>query len=487
MSKLKRLLRAMSHLKDRILVLIFLVICVIVYSVISIRSHEQFQTFGWDLGYFDQLIWKVSRGIYPFSTLSQVNLLAGHFAPILFLFAPLYWIWSDPRMLLIAQSALMVFAAWPLYLLAFEKTQNKLFSFVVVFSYLFFIGTQWSILNEFHEITVVPLFLAMIFYALEKSKKVMFWLGIIGLFFAKEEIAILVAAIGLMIFLYFKKKKLGISLVIFSFLFFFFLTNFFMPAISEKGIYQHEHLSSVAKTPQEFLLKIIVDPFFALRSLVTPPEKIKTLASSLLSFSLLPIFAPLGILLPLIEQFLIRFLYTGPQYTFWQNVNHHAAPTAILLAISSIYGATALIKKVHLSKKRLLQIITVLIFVTIVGQDILFKAPIHSIFKKQFYETQPWMRDNSILLTKVNDFSPDVSVATQNSLFPHLSQREKIYLLPELNDAEFIMIDLHDGPNKYAPLSRNEMKELIDGLTVDGKFTIVDKQGEAVLLQRSNK
>jgi uncharacterized membrane protein len=260
-----------------------------------------------------------------------------------------------------------------------------------------------------------------------------------------------------------------------------------MPAISEKGIYQHEHLSSVAKTPQEFFLKIVVDPLFALRSLVTPPEKIKTLASSLLSFSLLPIFAPLGILLPLIEQFLIRFLYTGPQYTFWQNVNHHAAPTAMLLAISSIYGATTLIKKVHLSEKRLLQIITILIFATIIGQDILFKAPIHSIFKKQFYETQSWMKDNSILLTKVNSFSPDVSVATQNSLFPHLSQREKVYLLPELKDAEFLMVDLHDGPNKYAPLSFNEMKELIDGLTADGKFTIVDEQGEAVLLQRSNK
>lgn len=472
---------------DKKILFLFLIFCCVLYSFIAITSHNHFQTFGWDLGYFDQLIWKVSRGIYPFSTLSQVNLLAGHFAPILFLFAPLYWIWSDPRVLLIAQSVLMVLAAWPLYLLAFEKTQNKLFSFTVVFSYLFFIGTQWSILNEFHEITVVPLFLTIVFYALEKGKKVMFWLGIIGLFFAKEEIAILVAAIGLMIFFYFKKKKLGISLMIFSLLFFFFLTNFFMPAISEKGIYQHEHLSSVAKTPQEFLLKIVVDPFFALRSLVTPPEKINTLASSLLSFSLLPIFAPLGILLPLIEQFLIRFLYTGPQYTFWQNVNHHAAPTAMLLAISSIYGATVLIKKIHLSKSRILRIIAVFIFAATVGQDILLKAPIHSIFKKQFYETQSWMKDNSILLTKVNGFSPDVPIATQNSLFPHLSQREKIYLLPELKDAEFIMVDLHDGPNKYAPLSYNEIKELIGGFTIDGKFTIIDKQGEAVLLQRSNK
>ena len=32
-------------------------------AFLSIRNHELYQTFGWDLGFFDQLIWQASRGI----------------------------------------------------------------------------------------------------------------------------------------------------------------------------------------------------------------------------------------------------------------------------------------------------------------------------------------------------------------------------------------------------------------------------------------
>ena len=68
-------------------VIFIILVTGIIYSYISVTSHIHFQTFGWDLGYFDQLIWKISKGVYPYSTLSEVNILAGHFAPILFLFA----------------------------------------------------------------------------------------------------------------------------------------------------------------------------------------------------------------------------------------------------------------------------------------------------------------------------------------------------------------------------------------------------------------
>ncbi len=213
------------------IIFFFLGFCSLVYIIISVSSHNHFQTFGWDLGYFDQLIWKISQTIYPYSTLSMVNLFAGHFSPIIFVYAPLYWIFSDPRMLLIAQTIQMVFAGYFLYLLSFSKTKNILFSFSVLISYLFFLGTQWSILNEFHEMTIVPLFLVLFFYSLEQNKKWLFWLSIVGLLLTKEEISLLVASLGLTIWLYFQKKRLGLFLFVSSVIFFFFLTSFFIPVI----------------------------------------------------------------------------------------------------------------------------------------------------------------------------------------------------------------------------------------------------------------
>ncbi len=472
---------------DKKILFLFLIFCSIIYSFIAVTSHNHFQTFGWDLGFFDQLIWKASQGIFPLSTLNNVNILANHFSPILFFYVPFYWLWSDPRALLISQAFLVVFAAWPLYLLAYYKTKNIFFSFAIIFSYVFFIGTQWSILNEFHETTIVPLFLSLIFLGLEKKKLLMFWIAMIGLFLVKEEFMLLISSLGLTIFWYFKRRKMGIFLTVFPLIFFFFLTGFFMPVISEKGVYQHEHLSSIAKSPQDFIFKIVTDPIFAGKSLVTPPEKIKTLILSLLSFAILPIFAPLGILLPLIEQFLVRFLYTGPQYTYWQNVNHHAAPVAILLPIASIYGALFLERKLKFSKKKFFAFLALILLVATISQDIILKAPIHSIFKKSFYETLPWMRDNNQILLEAKRIPSDIPIATQNSMFPHLSQREKIYLLPEVKDAEFLVVDFHNGPNKYAPLSQVEMVNFINRLINSGQFEVIKQIGEAILLKRSTK
>ena len=153
---------------DLIILAFFLFAVFLIYSIIAVSSHNHFQTFGWDLGYFDQIVWKLNRLQYPFSTLNNVNFLANHFSPVLLVNAFLYIFWSDPRMLLVAQSFFVVAAAYPLYLLAKAETKSVLFSFSIVFSFLFFIGTQWSILNEFHETTYIPLLLALFFLALNR-------------------------------------------------------------------------------------------------------------------------------------------------------------------------------------------------------------------------------------------------------------------------------------------------------------------------------
>lgn len=463
-------------------VVIFLIaVFIFIYATISIISHDHFQTFGWDLGYFDQVIWKVNKGIFPFSTLSHVNLLAGHFTPILFLYALLYSLWTDPRMLLLAQAIVVVSAAIPLYILSFKKSGSRIFSFAIVIAYLLFIGTQWSILNEFHEATVAPLFLILIFYALEMKHKKIFWLSLLGLLATKEEMALLCAAIGAMMYFHFKQKISGAIIFIFSTVFFFFLTGFFMPAISESGAYYHPHLSSVAKTPGEFTLKILTNPFFAIKSLVTPPEKVSLIIQSLLSFGILPLFAPLPILLPLLEQFLIRLLYSGPQFTMWQNTNHHAAPAAMLLAISSVYAAILLKKRVKRLKKRYWLVISIWLLSVTLILDIIQKSPIHSILKTQLYETSDWMRDNYNVLKKVPS---EVPVAAQNSLLPHLSQRNKVYLLPEIYDAQYVVVDLVDGPNKFSPLTKTELENLMDELIKDNLFTIEYTSGSAYLLRK---
>lgn len=473
---------------DKQVLLVWLFVSACLYAFIAVTTHNHYLTFGWDTGFFDQLIWQSSHFMFAFSSLNKVNILANHFSPILFLYAPLYWIWSDPRAILIAQAFVVVFAVYPLFLLSKELTKHTLFSFAVVFSYLFFLGTQWSILNEFHELTAAPIFIAITFYGLVKKKDLYFWIGIVGLLGTKEEMALLVASIGLTVAWFFKRKKLGYLLSVCSFAFFFFLTMVFMPAISEKGTYQHSHLSAVAKTPQEFTKKMFTDPVFVLTSLVTPAEKIETLVVSFVSFAFIPLFAPLGILIPVGEQFLMRFLYSGGQFTTWRNVNHHAAPIAMLLPIASVFASYEINKrlKIHSRKtdKTYLILACALVLATL-AQDILLKAPIHSLLKPQFYETYDWMGNNDAMVEELVRISPQGPVAAQNSMHARISQRKDAYLLPEIADAEYLLVDFRDGPNKFAPLYKTGMKDMIDQRIAEGTFSIYKSQGDAMILVRN--
>ena len=81
----------------------------------ALMRHKHYLTTGFDLGIFDQVVHAYSRFEAPIVPLKApgYNLLGDHFHPILVLWAPLYWIWEDPRMLLLAQELLLALSSIP--------------------------------------------------------------------------------------------------------------------------------------------------------------------------------------------------------------------------------------------------------------------------------------------------------------------------------------------------------------------------------------
>lgn len=451
-----------------------IVIVGLVYSFISIQTHNHFQTFGWDLGFFDQIIWKASRGdIAAYSTIAKENLLADHFQVVLYFVAPFYWITNDIRSILVVQAFLVTVAAWPLYWLSKKITGHLFFSFAIICSYLFFIGTQWTVLNEFHQMAFAPLFLSILFYALHTNNIRLSGIGMLGLIATKEEMSLLVSSLGALIWLYYRWKIAGILTTLAGVGVFFLLIYAVMPALSVRGTYSHFDFGDAGYTPVDVVTKTLNNPLFFFQSMVSPPVKLQTVFQSYAAFGFLPLLSPV-FQIPIIEQFVTRFIYAGPQFTKWVNVNHHAAPLGILFAVSVIYAFRS-------SSKRTYTLVAIYLISASILQDILLHAPIHSVFKKTLYETSDWMRNNNEVLRRVPD---NASVAAQNSLVPHLSQRNEIYILPELSEAQYVVVDLHDGPNKFAPFQQAEMKAYIEALITSGRYGISVQKGEAMLLQR---
>lgn len=460
--------------------IIFLIILIftIIYSLISLASHNHFQTFAWDLGFFDQIIWKASRADFiSYSTIAHENLLADHWQPVLYLLAPLYLVRSDVRIILVAQSFLVVVAVYPLYQIAISVSKNILFSLALAVAYLLFLGTQWTILNEFHQNAFVPLFLSIIFYSLHFKNKIWYWLAILGLLFTKEEWSLLVASLGIVVAVKYKLIATGLKTVFLGIIMFFSLVYFVMPFFSVQGKYSHFNFGEAGFTPIDVIKKITLEPSFLIKSMISPSVKLKTVFESFFAFGFLPL-SNLTLLIPIIQQFVTRFIYSGPQFTKWTNVNHHAAPLGILLAVSTAYSVT----KYYHSKKILTLIGIYLLFFAVL-QDFILKGPLNSIFKADLYKTHDWMIDNYQVLKLIPQ---DVSVAAQNSLVPHLSQRNQIYLLPEVKDAEYIMIDYHEGPNKYAPLNITQMEECERYILRSGQYEIISQINLAKLFKRKN-
>ncbi|MGD8599156.1 MAG: DUF2079 domain-containing protein, partial [Anaerolineae bacterium] len=93
------------------------------FGVLTIQQHNAFQTTAFDLGNVDQAVWNTRHGrLFHMTNIEGLtNRLGTHVEPILLPLSLLYFVWSDPRLLLFVQTGVIALGAWPVYLLAKRK------------------------------------------------------------------------------------------------------------------------------------------------------------------------------------------------------------------------------------------------------------------------------------------------------------------------------------------------------------------------------
>lgn len=91
------------------------------FAVLSVLRYRTFATGRFDLGNMVQAVWSVAHGgLFETTDLSgqQFSRLGAHVDPILALFAPMWWVWPSPEMLLVAQATIVASGVFPAYWLA---------------------------------------------------------------------------------------------------------------------------------------------------------------------------------------------------------------------------------------------------------------------------------------------------------------------------------------------------------------------------------
>lgn len=169
------------------------------FAALSALRHEAFITGRFDLGNMVQAVWSTAHG-HPLRMTSlhgnQISRLAAHVDPILVLFAPLWWIWPSPHMLLAVQAVVIALGAIPVFLLARKHLTSPRAALGFALAYLLYPATGWLTLNEFHPVALAAPLLLFAFWYLDEERLLPFALFALAAAACKEEIALVVAGFG---------------------------------------------------------------------------------------------------------------------------------------------------------------------------------------------------------------------------------------------------------------------------------------------------
>lgn len=388
----------------------------------------------------------------------------------------LYWFTENERVLLLFQATILSAAVFPIWLIA-RRYLPKILAMVMAFIYIDFIGIQAVAVYDFHEMSLLPFLLAWLFYFLQKEKWIYYFVFLFLGLAVREHVGFLLSTLGIYIWLAKRSWKVALATVVISLTWSISAIKIFMPALGQNGyssfIQENDSLESA-------LIGYLTNPQSILGNFFLPILKTQTLIWSLVSFGLVPI-----IYLPLMPtsffQFATRFL-DQLHPVRWTLFFHYSAELAVLLAVATIFGCVIILQKFR-SIKYIALILAILLMFVHVGTNFFLDSPLKNLLKPQFYKHQSWMDNTRLVLAQV---PKNASVASQNNLLPHLSHRKEVYLLPNVNYADYVVIDLHPGQDNWNFYNQDleGARSILIQLVKSNSYKVIISSGDVYLLKK---
>lgn len=420
--------------KKKIYLIAILAFFGIIYFLVSVVPHINFQTNAFDLGIFNQAIKQYANfQIGPNTVRSVPSLFADHFEGTMFLFAPLYWIFGSYTLLLVQIGSILLGSFGVYLLVKKESKNNQSIALVGTVVFLLFFGIFTALAFDYHNNVIGTMLIPWLLYFMA-SRKIKAYYLILALFLlSKENMALITILLGISIMIFDDKKikKHGAITLLVSLLYFF---------ISLKtieylnGSYDHWPYMALGESPIEALKFILLHPIQTLFLLFDDPIKIKMWVLILVSGGALALLKPkyFILLLPVIGQ---KFFADEP--AFWGYTFHYSVEFAPVIAIGSVLFLSTLkntrVRSISLS-------LLVLINIAILTQVNFYNGEtIFRIFDSNYYE----MSNRESLEIAINQIEDAESISAQNTIVPHL-KNDRIYLLPQIEDSDYVILNVED-------------------------------------------
>ncbi|TMG16882.1 MAG: DUF2079 domain-containing protein [Chloroflexi bacterium] len=461
------------HIGVDALPLALALLAAIVYGSISVYRHNVFASGAFDLGVQDQTVWGYSQLEMIPNTVEMIrNLLGDHFHPILMTIAPLYWIWNDVRVLLIAQAVLIAAGGVPIFWWARQQL-GLLSAIAFEIAYLVFWGVLSAVVYDFHHIAfAVPAVSFGLYAVLTKNNRLLWAMVVLGLL-TRENIALTFAAIGVFVMLAQHRWRLGAALLALCVVWFVSVIEVIMPAIAGAP-YGHWTYQELGSGPGSALLHIVRHPISSLALLFNNTVKLKLWGGLLGAWLFLPILSPL--FLVAIPTLLERLWSSNP--ALWSASFHYSLVIAPVLAFAAI---DTLSRIRGLLPGRLRQIAAGAVSIAVLAAGLVLTAGI--VRPLDELGTYTWAGQAAEIQSCLDVIPPSASVSASDALLPHLSHRREIYLLTMRTDADYVAIDLASyGGHFFA----GEQTQIRDAITrsLAGGYGVACSKGTTVVLRR---
>jgi uncharacterized membrane protein len=420
------------------------------FAALSALRHEAFITGRFDLGNMVQAVWSTAHGD-PLRMTSlrgdQISRLAAHVDPILVLFAPLWWIWPSPQMLLAVQAIVIALGAVPVFLLARKHLASSRAALGFALAYLLYPATGWLTLNEFHPVALATPLLLFAFWCLDEERLLPFALFALAAAACKEEIPLVIAGFGIWYAVAHRSWAAGTAIALVGVAWAAVAIGVVIPhynAGAESDFYGRYSevggsAGGILKTAFTHPLRII-EAGFSGRDL----HYLLDLVAPLAALSLL---APL-VLVAALPELAINLLSSTTTQTSIHF--HYTAGLIPPLMIGAIFGAKRL-------SRWTFPVAAAIVLAAIVGNYRLGPIPgwRHIPGGQTFQATAGRVTDHDRIAQRALRLIPgDAVVSATNTLGAHLSARRRVLSFPYIEDSKWIAADeTQPGyADRYAPI-----------------------------------
>jgi len=437
-----------------------------IFIVIKIHYHLTFMNWARDFSVYEYAFFNTLTGNFMYSPFLNKCYFAEHFSPILLTALPFYALIPSIYTLIVWQAILLAGAVIPAFLLSNTIWKDSISSTLFSVGLMTMAVFGYVLECDVHQEAVYPLLFLTLVYALEKENKTLFTIGFLIMLTVKEDAPIYACFFAISAIFYRRWWRVGILTLLISVIYWFSVIYLLMPALGARGYGPPQILArwgQYGNSTGEISLWFLTHPIQVMKMMFR---------SEVLKF--FPLFLFTSILSPwvlLAIPYLI--IHSTSNIEIQYNLTaYFGAPAATLFAISSIYGIKNLsiwLSKIKIDAKKLILLLA-------------FSRTIINICQLHLIKID---KDTLVAENILSRIPENASFSAAEHIFPHIRPHKEIYILPEIDNAEYIFIDtgLFSGV-----FTKTDAMITLNKQVLKGKYKVIDKgSNRFYLLKRTDE